>query len=131
MVVTRVSITEPDPGSRECLLAYPAVEVDGSLLIRNLKLIQRADGTALVDFPSEPLFDRCGGCGKKVDCVAYFCGWCGVPHEPWGRPKPEDGRRSNFVNVVHPTNAHGRHVVEQAVMTEYRRFKSRQQGECS
>lgn len=128
MQVTRVYITDPDPGESNGLVAGVAVEIDGSVLIRNMRLVARKDGSLLVDFPSEMLFDRCGGCGRKVKCVASFCDWCGVPHEPWDRPNPEtNGRRSNFINVVHPTNSTGRTIIETAVFAAYRRHKSRQQ----
>ena len=128
MNVTQVRIVDPDPNSRDCLLAYASVVLEGELVIKDMKLIRRTSGEIIVDFPSTPLKDHCGGCGRSVECTAHYCPRCGTAREPWRAADQQTGngdqRRSIFTNVVHPTNNGTRRDIERAVIEAWKRHKS-------
>ena len=63
--VTCVRIKLPEPWEPRRILAYVRVEINGCIAVGDIKLVQRADGRAVIDWPKAT--DRTG----RTRCVAH------------------------------------------------------------
>lgn len=122
MFVTKVRIIDPDPGSKESLLAYAEIEFDRSFVVHDVKVIKKADGHVFVDMPSKPSHEHCTDCARKIPCTARFCPCCGAEQfrrvDDAGQPV-----LPTYHNVAHPINGQAREAIHNAVMTEYGRWR--------
>jgi len=83
----------PNRNSADRLRAFCSVTLDGDFVIRDLKVIDGANGI-FVAMPSRKLADRCPRCHAKNHLRAKFCNECGaklnrerVRKDAEGRPK--------------------------------------------
>ena len=75
MHITEVRIKlMDDPHDR--LQAFCSITLDGSFVIRDLKIIQGTKGS-FVAMPSRKLTDRCPKCHSKNHLRSLFCNQCG------------------------------------------------------
>ena len=63
-----------DPNDR--LMGFCSITLDGSFVIRDLKIIQGGKG-CFVAMPSRRLMDRCSRCHTKNHLRSRFCNHCG------------------------------------------------------
>lgn len=98
-----------DP-KRQALLAFASIELAGSLVIRDCKLL-RVDGRTWVETPESPYHDLCPRCEMRAPVTSLFCGRCGQRLR--GRPL----RR--FQSVAFPTCHEQREEIERAVIAAY------------
>jgi stage V sporulation protein G len=122
MEVTTMEITEvrvklvEKPGER--LRAFCSVTLDGDFVIRDLKIIDGANG-AFVAMPSRKLADRCPKCGCKNHLRARFCNDCGSKLDENRAPKDSQGRAKLHADVAHPINVQCRERIQKAVTEAY------------
>lgn len=106
-------------GSNEDRLkAFCSVTIDGAFVIRDLKVIEGANGP-FVAMPSRKLSDRCGKCGSKNHLRAKFCNECGNKLDPNRAPRDAEGRIKLHADVAHPINAAGREQIQREVIDAY------------
>lgn len=104
--------------NEERLKAFCSVTLDGSFVIRDLKIIDGANGP-FVAMPSRKLSDRCPKCGGKNHYRAKFCNECGNRLDPNRAPRDEEGRVKLHADVAHPINAAGREQIQREVIEAY------------
>ncbi len=123
MIVTNGLITGTESNNGGCLLAFADVELDQTLVIHGLRIIQRTPNIVFVDFPSRPApaAAKCAKCSRRLDCTARYCSFCGEHAATLEEPR--------YKNVVHPINVPGRRMIHDAVMQAYRKYKSFRQDQ--
>ena len=90
MEITNVKCTKYN-GAVKNLLAFVDVTIDDCLVIHNIRIVTRVDGTRFLSFPSE----------RRVD--------------------PENAEHTYFSDLVHPINRETRKLFEDAVFAEFDR----------
>ena len=109
-------------GSDEKLLAFATITIDGSFVVRDLKLIDGGDGRGLfLAMPSRKLTMRCPRCGQKNHLRSNYCNQCGVRFtaEEGGAPRPAGKRMRLHADIAHPVNAVARDAVQKSVFEAY------------
>jgi stage V sporulation protein G len=122
----RVKLTD-DQGER--LKAFCSVTLDGEFVIRDLKIIEGANGY-FVAMPSRKLADRCPRCGGKNHLRARFCNDCGTRLNEDRAPKDDAGRAKLHADIAHPINARCREDMQGRIIQAYEeeKLKARQPG---
>lgn len=102
----------------ERLRAFCSVTFDGAFVVRDLKVIDGANGP-FVAMPSRKLADRCAKCGIKNHLRARFCNECGSRLRDDRAPKDGQGRVKLHADVAHPINAACREEIQKAVIAAF------------
>ncbi|MBN1846299.1 MAG: SpoVG family protein, partial [Sedimentisphaerales bacterium] len=99
------------------LKAFCSVTFDNQFVIRDLKIIEGAEGY-FVAMPSRKLTDRCPKCGSKNHLRAKFCNECGakLPDEQ-ARRRPN--RTKLHADVAHPINSAAREYIQEEIIAAY------------
>ncbi|MBN2376169.1 MAG: SpoVG family protein [Sedimentisphaerales bacterium] len=101
------------------LKAFCSVTFDNSFVVRDLKIIEGADGY-FVAMPSRKLTDRCHGCGAKNHLRAKFCSECGARlDENRSRRRSTTGRTKLHADVAHPINSESRDYIQSEVVKAF------------
>lgn len=119
MEITEVRVRLiPNRGSGDRLRAFCSVTLDGDFVIRDLKVIDGANGI-FVAMPSRKLADRCPRCHAKNHLRARFCNECGAKLNRERVRKDQEGRPKYHADVAHPINSQCRERIEKAVKAAY------------
>ena len=105
-----------DPNDR--LKAFCSITLDGSFVVRDLKIIQGGKGP-FVAMPSRKLTDKCPKCGSKNNLRAAFCNDCGHRLKPDRAMKGQDGRAKLYADVAHPINSDCRDRIQESVLKAF------------
>lgn len=117
MEITEVRVKlMDDPHDR--LQAFCSITLDGSFVIRDLKIIQGTKGS-FVAMPSRKLTDRCPRCHSKNTLRALFCSQCGAKLDEERALKDDDGRAKLYADIAHPINSACREMIQTRVIQEY------------
>ena len=117
MVVTEVKI-KIVPKSDSKLLAFACVTVDGSFVVRDIKIIQGTKAL-FVAMPSRKITDHCRKCGGKNHLQAQFCNQCGT-RLPERRSRTDArGRAKLHADIAHPINVKCRQDLQAAILASY------------
>lgn len=117
MHITEVRIKlMDDPHDR--LQAFCSITLDGSFVIRDLKIIQGTKGS-FVAMPSRKLTDRCPKCHSKNHLRSLFCNQCGARLMEERALKDSDGRARLYADIAHPINSECREMIQRQVLTAY------------
>jgi len=113
----------------ERLLAFCSMTIDGSFVVRDLKIIRGIKG-AFVAMPSRKLTDHCHRCQTKNALRANYCSQCGQRQRDDRAPKGMDGRAKLYADIAHPINSECRDLIQNRVLEEYdlELVKSQQPG---
>ena len=106
--ITEVHLRLVDQGN---VRAYASVLLGGEWVLRNLRIIRRADGTHFVSMPNEEVTVRCPTCHVTNRATANFCNQCGIE-----LPACVDRQ---FRDQAFPVNARVRVNFEAIVLAEY------------
>jgi stage V sporulation protein G len=117
------------PNDAERLKAFCSITLDEDFVIRDLKVIDGANGL-FVAMPSRKLCDRCPKCGCKNHLRARHCNDCGAQLSEARASRDEQGRAKLHADIAHPINAACRERLQKAVVEAFRMEveKSRQPG---
>lgn len=111
----RVKLLDNQPDK---LRAFASVTVEDCLVIRDLKIIEGAQGL-FIAMPSRKLCDRCGSCGSKNHLRARFCNDCGRRLRSERGSQDDRGRVRLYADIAHPIHQGARAFVEKAVLEAY------------
>lgn len=121
MEITEVRVKlMSDPNDR--LMGFCSITLDGSFVIRDLKIIQGGKGF-FVAMPSRRLMDRCSRCHTKNHLRSRFCNHCGVPLREDRSAKDMDGRAKLYADIAHPINCDCREKIQAKVMEAFEQEK--------
>jgi stage V sporulation protein G len=126
----RIKLMEEDAGER--LKAFCSITFDDSFVIRDLKIIEGANGP-FVAMPSRKLTSHCPNCGSKNHLRAMYCNQCGRRLSDNRIAKDEEGRAKLYADIAHPINSECREQIQQHVVREFRSEveRSKQSGYVS
>jgi stage V sporulation protein G len=116
--ITEVRIKLMEDAS-ERLQAFCSITFDNSFVIRDLKIIDGANGP-FVAMPSRKLTAHCPHCGCKNHLRAPHCNQCGSRLAEDRLIKDEDGRAKLYADIAHPINSACREMIQDRVIREYR-----------
>jgi stage V sporulation protein G len=97
------------------LHAFASITIDNQFVIRDLKIIEGANGV-FVAMPSRKLTGRCARCGGKNHLRARFCNDCGS-RQP--APRTDGGRTKLHADIAHPIDPVCREQIENEVVRVY------------
>ena len=112
----RVKLMEEDSGER--LKAFCSITFDDCFVIRDLKIIEGANGP-FVAMPSRKLTAHCPQCGCKNHLRAVHCNQCGRRLADVNVVKDEDGRAKLYADIAHPINSTCREMIQQHVIDAF------------
>ena len=102
----------------ERLQAFCSITFDDSFVIRDLKVIEGANGP-FVAMPSRKLTAHCPQCRAKNHLRAAYCNQCGLRLKE-ERLNREDGRAKLYADIAHPINSACRETIQRYVVEAYR-----------
>lgn len=117
----RVKLME-EPGER--LKAFCSITFDDSFVIRDLKIIEGANGH-FVAMPSRKLTAHCPGCHSKNQLRAAYCNQCGTRLKEVHTIRDDDGRAKLYADIAHPINSACREVIQQRVIAAFEEERAR------
>ena len=118
MKVTDVQIELVEPRGGEQVKAFCSITLDGEFVVRDIKVIEWANGT-FVDMPSRKVADRCRSCGHKNHLRAKYCNECGARLDENRARRGPDGRARLHADVAHPINTGCRERLQTAILDRY------------
>ena len=118
MEITEVRIKLMEDAS-ERLQAFCSITFDNSFVVRDLKIIDGANGP-FVAMPSRKLTAHCQHCGCKNHLRAAHCNQCGGRLTEERLVKDEDGRAKLYADIAHPINSTCREMIQDRVIGEFR-----------
>lgn len=111
----RIKLME-EPNDR--LQAFCSITIDGSFVIRDLKIIQGTRGP-FVAMPSRKLNDRCPKCGNKNELRAGYCSNCGNQLNHERATRDQNGRAKLYADIAHPINTECREMIQAKVLDAF------------
>jgi stage V sporulation protein G len=118
MEITEVRIKLMED-SEDRLRAFCSITFDQSFVVRDLKIIEGANGP-FVAMPSRKMSARCGRCGCKNHLRSHYCNQCGSRlRGPQDLKDVEGGPNKLYADIAHPINQVCRDMIQSAVVQEY------------
>ena len=102
--------------SEDRLRAFCSITIDGSFVVRDLKIIDGTSGP-FVAMPSRKLSGHCQRCKHKNHLRATYCNHCGVKLQMDG--DSYDSPQKLYADVAHPINSECREMIQNAVIDEF------------
>jgi len=108
----RIKLTER---SADRLQAFCSITFDNSFVVRDLKIIDGAQGP-FVAMPSRKLSSHCPQCQAKNHLKAVYCSQCGKRIEG---NNSHSGKPKLYADIAHPINAKCREMIQHRVLEEF------------
>jgi stage V sporulation protein G len=121
--ITEVRIKLMEEGG-ERLQAFCSITFDNCFVIRDLKIIEGANGP-FVAMPSRKLTSHCQQCGAKNHLRAAFCNDCGHKLNPNRASLDDEGRAKLYADIAHPINSVCREMIQDRVIREFHEEQER------
>lgn len=115
MEITEIRIKLME-SSEDRLRAFCSITIDQCFVIRDLKIIDGANGP-FVAMPSRKLTGHCQRCGQKNHLRAGYCNHCGTKLSIAGNIP--DSPQKLYADVAHPINSECREMIQDAVVAEF------------
>lgn len=115
-----------DPG-RWGLLAVLSFCLEGeigTLIVHDVRIIQKEDGSFFLTMPNRPIQRRCTQeeCNRKCDAKASFCPWCGsflVEAFPQEMIPKQISFRGWNLDTLHPADSETRQKIQDILVRAY------------
>lgn len=117
MKITEVRIKLMEDSS-DRLRGFCSITFDDSFVIRDLKIIEGANGP-FVAMPSRKLTGHCPNCGSKNHLRASYCNQCGIKLKQPHIERGPDQRAKLYADIAHPINSECREQIQTRVIDEY------------
>ncbi|MEZ6087808.1 MAG: SpoVG family protein [Pirellulaceae bacterium] len=115
MEITEVRVKLME-NSEDRLRAFCSITFDSCFVIRDLKIIDGANGP-FVAMPSRKLTGHCGRCGHKNYLRAQYCNQCGTKQR--NVASENEGPQKLYADVAHPINSECRERIQRHVIEEF------------
>lgn len=103
--------------SEDRLRAFCSITIDGCFVVRDLKIIDGANGP-FVAMPSRKLTGHCNRCHHKNHLRATYCNHCGNKLS-FDSEGTLDSPQKLYADVAHPINSQCRELIQDAVIEEF------------
>src|SRR5690242_12473576 len=115
----------PKEGQDKKLKAYATVTFDNCFVVRNIKVIQGANGL-FIAMPSRKMKNPCTKCGFKNEVGSKFCNQCGAPikSENIGvvQLDPADAdAKAEHRDIAHPITQQFREYLQNRILDTYKK----------
>lgn len=100
------------------LKAFCSITLDNEFVVRDIKVIEGADGY-FIAMPSRKMSDHCGNCGGKNHLGARYCNDCGDPLPENRAKKDPKGKPKLHADIAHPINLTCRQRIQKRLVTAY------------
>ena len=108
----RIKLVE-EPGEK--LKAFCSITLDNCFVVRDLKIIEGANGL-FVAMPSRRLTAHCPHCRTKNHLRACYCNQCGARLREPPIPRDAEGRERLYADIAHPINSACREMIQRKVI---------------
>jgi len=124
MEISEVRIFLKDSPDKK-LRAYATVTFDNAFVVRNIKVIEGANGL-FIAMPSRKVKQPCPKCGFKNEARSKYCNQCGaqLPFSP--RPTGPDAAgsaQSEHKDLAHPITQSFREYLQKRILDAYEHEK--------
>ena len=111
------------------LKAFCSITIDGDFVVRDIKVIEGANGP-FVAMPSRKMSDHCDKCGGKNHLKAKYCNNCGASLRDGRAKKNFKGKMKLHADIAHPINVECRKSIQEKVIAAFKQEleKSKQPG---
>lgn len=116
MEITEIRIKLME-SSEDRLRAFCSITIDGSFVVRDLKIIDGSNGP-FVAMPSRKLTGHCNRCHHKNHLRANYCNHCGAKLN-FESDGGFDSPQKLYADVAHPINSDCRELIQNAVIDEF------------
>ncbi len=120
MEITEVRLKVVDNSDRR-LLAFCSITLDDAFVVRDLKVIDGANGP-FIAMPARKATYNCAKCGGKNQLRANFCSHCGTPLDE-SQQLANSTPDKMYAEIAHPINQACRDMIQKRVLLEYDREK--------
>ena len=128
MNITEIRIKLRRRTSRDKLRGFASITLDDCLVIRDLKIIEGAQGL-FVAMPSRKLYDRCPACAGKNHLRARYCNDCGARlREERGEPTSAAARASTPTSRTRSTRTAATSVQRRVLAAFHEELERSQAG---
>lgn len=117
----RIKLME-EPGER--LKAFCSITFDDAFVVRDLKIIEGANGP-FVAMPSRKLTAHCPNCRSKNHLRAGYCNQCGTKLREVHTLRDDEGRTKLYADIAHPINSTCREMIQDRVIQAFDEEKTR------
>ena len=117
MEITEVKVRLAD-NHAERLRGFCTITLDGEFVVRDIKIIDGANGL-FVAMPSRKVTDHCPKCRGKNHLRARYCNDCGAPLPGQRMPNPSEAGSKLHVDVAHPINSDCRARFQKAILEAF------------
>ena len=107
-------------GQDKKLKAYTTVTFDNAFVVRNIKVIQGAEGL-FIAMPSRKLKSPCAKCGFKVEVGSKFCNQCGAPVKIDEKHVAEQDAKAEHRDIAHPITQEFRDYLQKKILEAYKK----------
>jgi stage V sporulation protein G len=104
------------------LKAYTTVTFDNAFVVRNIKVIQGANGF-FIAMPSRKLKFSCPKCSFKNEVGSKFCNHCGaaLPAEQTAEEEHAHDAKTEHRDIAHPISQEFREYLQNKILEAYKR----------
>lgn len=129
MEITEVRVFLKDSPDKK-LKAYVTVTFDNAFVVRNIKVIESANGL-FIAMPSRKIKHPCPKCGFKNEIRSKYCNQCGtsLPSiiSPGGQGTTANAQLEHK-DIAHPINQSFREYLQKRILEAYEQEKARVTG---
>ncbi|MCM8800919.1 MAG: SpoVG family protein [Candidatus Omnitrophica bacterium] len=129
MEITEVRVFLKDSPDKK-LKAYVTVTFDNAFVVRNIKVIESANGL-FIAMPSRKIKHPCPKCGFKNEMRSKYCNQCGtslpLTASPAGQGTPANAQLEHK-DIAHPINQSFREYLQKKILEAYQQEKVKATG---
>src|SRR6185503_4223775 len=109
-------------GQDKKLKAYVTVTFDNAFVVRNIKVIQGANGL-FIAMPSRKMKKSCPKCGFKFEVGSKFCSQCGssLPASHVITPEGKPDAKSEHRDIAHPITQQFREYLQTQILDAFQK----------
>lgn len=122
MEITEIRVF-PKEGQDKKLKAYTTITFDNVFVVRNIKVIQGANGL-FIAMPSRKVKIACAKCNAKNDTGNKFCHQCGAALSSSDKPisaVDEKSAKAEHRDIAHPVTQEFREYLQTKVLAAYKK----------
>lgn len=121
MEITEIRVF-PKEGPDKKLKAYTTVTFDGVFVVRNIKVIQGANGL-FIAMPSRKMKHSCQKCGFRNELGSKYCNNCGIALDVKNHLHSSDDEGSDAKmehrDIAHPITQQFREYLQKEILKAY------------
>jgi len=119
MEITEVRVF-PKDGQDKKLKAYATVTFDNAFVVRNIKVIQGAEGL-FIAMPSRKMKFSCSRCNFKNEIGSKFCNQCGTSIQLHVEQHELVDAKAEHRDIAHPITKQFRDYLQTKILEAYRK----------